>query len=46
MIGQFLFDAADRSELILKPSPLLHHALRARSIVPQFRIFGESVELG
>jgi hypothetical protein len=46
MIGEFLFDAADRAELVLQRGSLLHYALRTRSIVPQLRIFGQSIELG
>ena len=45
LVVEFLLDAADRGELVLERGALLHHALRARLIVPEGGIFGLLVQL-
>jgi hypothetical protein len=44
MILELLLNAGNRNELILERSALLHHALRARLIIPEVGILGLAVE--
>ena len=46
LVLQVALDPADGVELILERSALLHHALRARRVVPERGVFGERIELG
>jgi hypothetical protein len=45
MIVDLALHPADRIELVVERGALLHHALRARSIVPEGGILGLSVQL-
>jgi hypothetical protein len=45
LIGDFLFDAPDRAEVILEFRALLHDAAGACGITPEIGIFGLPIQL-
>ena len=46
LIVELALDPADRVELVVERGALLHHALRARRVVPEIGVFGLGIQLG
>ena len=46
LVVELALDPADGVELIVERVALLHHALGARGVVPERRVFGLRVQLG